>query len=257
MTYLELLLFAFVFSIGFNIAMFIPAYIFKTDKLTDISYALAFAGLATFGFFIPSDKSPAALLAYVMVLVWAARIGSFLFIRIRRIKRDKRFDGMREVFTKFLGFWLLQGITVFIVLLAALNVWIDTPRDVNMLSYIGIAVFCFGLAVEAVADNQKAQFSKDPKNKGKWIATGLWSRSRHPNYFGEILVWIGMWMFSATVLTNVLTIIISFISPLFITFLLTRVSGIPLLEKSADERWGKDKAYREYKKQTPVLIPKL
>jgi steroid 5-alpha reductase family enzyme len=120
---------------------------------------------------------------------------------------------------------------------------------------LGFLVWAFGFAFEVVADSQKSCFNADPANKGKFIQTGLWSRSRHPNYFGEIVLWVGIAIIAIPVLQGWQWI--AMISPLFVTLLLTRVSGVPLLEKKADKKWGGQEGYETYKKNTPVLIPRL
>ncbi len=243
-------------SIGFNLVLFVPAYFLQTDKLTDISYALTFLFLTAYGFLSSTRKAVHILVALVVAL-WAFRLGSFLFIRIQKMKRDKRFDGMRENPLLFARFWLLQGATVAVVLLAALQVWRQQNPEITAGVVIGLITSVVGLMIEAVADQQKYQFSQNPKNKGQWIQTGLWRRSRHPNYFGEILMWLGMFIATFDQLSGVYQLVLAAMSPLYISFLLLFVSGVPLLEKSADKRWGKDKAYQAYKKATPLIIPSL
>lgn len=243
----------FLLSMAINLGMFVPAFAFKTDKFTDISYSLSFIALSAVAYF-QSTKNWVHTIALAMVAAWAVRLGGFLLYRIWKIKRDKRFDGMRESFRRFLGFWVLQGISVFVVLLSALSLWLKPDLQLNAYSLGGIYVFVVGLFIEATADWQKFGFNNKPKNKGKWIDSGLWKLSRHPNYFGEILVWVGMWLYVVPYMEG-WELFIVLVSPLFIMTLLILVSGIPLLEKSADKKWGKDKAYQEYKKKTPVLVP--
>lgn len=229
-----------LFAIGFNILMFIPAFLFKTDKLTDLSYSLTFIGLIIY-IFLSKPYSVGSLLLLFMVLIWALRLGSFLFIRIHKQKKDDRFDIMRNSFFKFLGFWLLQGFTVWVVLIPA-------TLFNNKYYSIGLIIWLLGLIIESFADAQKFSFKKNPKNNGKFIQIGLWKYSRHPNYFGEILCWIGVYIFTGVWLWGL-------ISPLYIFVLLIFVSGIPLLEKKADKTWGKNKSYKKYKKETSILIP--
>lgn len=252
---MEALPFYFALALGINIAMFVPAFIFKTDRFTDISYALSFIILAVMAFFNSTQDGAHAILL-LAICAWALRLGGFLLFRIWRIKRDKRFDGMREKFGKFLGFWLLQGVSVFIILVSSLLIFNTPSVELGSFSLLGIAIFAVGLVLEAVADVQKYRFNADPKNKGKWIASGVWSRSRHPNYLGEMCVWIGLYIFGWQIL-DVPDKLIALISPVYIVGLLLFVSGVTLLEKAADKRWGKDKKYQDYKKNTPVLLPKI
>jgi steroid 5-alpha reductase family enzyme len=223
--------------------MFVPAYAFKTDKLTDMSYSITFILLTIIAFLLNTYETTKILLL-TMISLWGIRLGTFLLIRIRKWKKDKRFDGIREKFTKFLGFWTIQGITVFILLIPALQYMKSEPSYTNW-TLIGILVWGTGLVIETVADHQKY------KHKGKkWVSTGLWKYSRHPNYFGEILVWLGVYLFTVPI-----TGLWGVISPAFITFMLVFVSGLPKVEASMDKKYGKDKEYQKYKEKTPVLVP--
>lgn len=252
---MDLLMPAFLFSVIVNLLMFIPAFTYKTDKLTDISYALTFMGVATFSV-LKSTQSIEHLILWTLVMLWASRLGIFLFVRINRMGKDKRFDGMRESFFKFIRFWLLQGVSVFVVLVSSVLLWQEQTPQLTILSFLGAFIFLIGLSLEATADYQKFVFTGKAQNKGKWIETGVWSISRHPNYLGEMLVWVGLYTFAVQSLGGN-DKLIALVSPLYIILLLLFVSGIPLLEKSADKRWGSDKSYQAYKKRVPVLLPKL
>ena len=244
---------AFALAIGLNLVMFVPAYFFRTDKLTDISYALTFVLLAFYGL-VTTNFSLPALVLFVMILLWGLRLGGYLFIRINKIKRDKRFDGMRENAWSFFRFWLLQGFTVSMVMIPSVLFFQNNPAELEKCACLGIGIWLLGLIIETVADWQKYKFINNPANKGQWIASGIWKYSRHPNYFGEITLWTGIFIFTTFALsTN--QILIGVISPLFIAALIIFVSGIPMLEKSADKRWGDNPQYREYKRKTSELIP--
>jgi steroid 5-alpha reductase family enzyme len=141
-------------------------------------------------------------------------------------------------------------------MLAASLGMMQLGTKLNALTWTGVAVFLAGLCIEAVADKQKFAFNSLKQNKGKWIDTGIWRASRHPNYLGEMLVWWGMFMVVLASLSGV-NILWAALSPLYIMSLLLFVSGVPLLEKSADKKWGKDKAYKLYKNEVPVLVPTL
>ncbi|MGZ6005189.1 MAG: DUF1295 domain-containing protein [Candidatus Saccharimonadales bacterium] len=250
---MALWIFALALSVGFNVLLFVPAFIYKTDKLTDLSYALSFVFLALVGYF-SSHKQPLDYLLLIIILLWALRLGGFLFIRIQKMKRDKRFDDKRDDFKKFLSFWLLQGVTVTIVMTSALlafNVSVD--KSVGGLAISGAVIFLIGLLLEATADTQKYRFNQTNKS-GTWIDEGVWRVSRHPNYLGEMLVWLGVYLVAFTPQT-LAGRLASLISPAFIIILLLFVSGIPLLEKSADKKWGTNKNYQDYKKSVPSLIP--
>ncbi|NBU33180.1 DUF1295 domain-containing protein [bacterium] len=250
---MNFILWTLVVSIVINIIMFVPAFIYKTDKLTDISYAVTFAVVAIAGF-LRSEQMTLHKIVLLLVLMWSLRLGTFLFIRINKMKKDVRFDGMREYFFKFLRFWLLQGATVFVVLLAASYAFMQKDPVITWLSILGIVVFVKGLAIEATADMQKFIFNGKPKNKGKWIDEGIWRASRHPNYLGEMMVWIGMYLVVLPSLTGNQWAW-ALLSPIYIVTLLLFVSGVPLLEKSADKKWGTNPAYKKYKKEVPSVMP--
>jgi len=243
---------AFVIALGLNLILFVPAFIFKTDKLTDLSYAISFIVVSLVLFFNSTGELAHSILL-MMIVLWATRLGSYLFVRIRKMDRDKRFDGMRESFPRFLRFWTFQGLTVFAVLLSSIPFFSLSNPEVNTLSIIGLIIWATGLAIESVADIQKYKFINSPSNKGLWIDSGLWHYSRHPNYFGEILLWIGVYIFALGGISGTDTLI-GLLSPIYISMIIIFFSGIPLLEKPADKRWGDNEKYREYKKTTSSLI---
>jgi len=190
-----------------------------------------------------------------LVIIWATRLGTFLFRRIRKAGKDTRFDEIKPSFIRFLNTWTLQGLWVTFTLAAALAASTATTRkELDVFAAIGFLVWVFGFTFEVTADTQKSRFRADPKNKGKFIHTGLWAWSRHPNYFGEIVLWVGVAIIALPVLRGWQWV--TLISPVFVALLITRISGVPLLEKQADERWGGQEEYEAYKERTPVLIPR-
>lgn len=249
---LDLLLFALLVSLGINASMFIVAYKLQSDKLTDISYAVTFVTLAAYGLWT-SNMSAFHILLFLMVLIWAARLGGFLLHRVSKVGKDSRFDLMRSRFSAFGKFWLLQAMTVWVLMISALLAF-SYNSSITPIVIVGLLIWLGGLIVESIADSQKFAFNNDTKNKGKWIDSGIWRYSRHPNYFGEILVWVGVYVVSIQALPPQLALV-AFISPLFIAVMLLGVSGVPLLEKAADKRWGDDKAYLAYKERTSLIIP--
>lgn len=240
-------------AVGINVLMFALAFRQRTDKLTDISYTATFAVLAGYGW-LNHPVSVFTTVYTVMVLVWAARLGGFLLMRVRKVGKDNRFDGVREDFWKFGRFWLAQGVSVWAILLPAPFVYASDGAQLGATSLLGFVVWAAGLVIEAVADWQKYRFSRAEANKGRWIETGVWRYSRHPNYFGEILVWLGAYLFAVPALSG-WGVAIAGVSPVYIATLLLFVSGVPILEKSADERWGKEADYREYKRRTSMVVP--
>jgi len=239
--------------------VFIPSYIFQTEKFFDLTGSLTYISVITVAvcysrYSVHLDTR--SILLAALVGIWAIRLGAFLFGRIRKAGKDDRFDEIKPSFIRFLNFWTIQGLWVtFTAATALVAITTSTRKELDIFAIIGFLVWIFGFVFEVTADTQKSRFNADPSNKGKFIQTGLWSRSRHPNYFGEIVLWIGIALIAAPVLQGWQWI--AMISPLFVTLLLTRVSGVPLLEKKADKKWGGQEEYETYKKNTPVLIPKL
>jgi len=251
---MELLITTLLFSVGFNLAMFVPAYLFKTDKLTDFSYSLTFIAISIF-LFINSDQNLVHQILLIMILLWATRLGTCLFIRISKTGKDSRFDEMRENFWKFLSFWLLQGVSVWIIMLASTVSFGISDIQFSKIHILGIAVWFIGLLIESVADYQKFKFKNNPENRGQWTDVGLWSRSRHPNYFGEMLIWVGIFIYSS-IYSTLPYILIEIISPIYIIILLLFVSGVPILEKRYNEKYGNDPEYKKYKENTNLVILK-
>lgn len=243
-------------SFAINLTFFLIAFVRVTDKLTDITYASTFALLAAYSYF-RSTRTTGHLILLAVVLLWSIRLGSFLLVRISKVGKDSRFDKMRSDFFRFLSFWIIQAMSVFVILLPSALSWADDNYQLSWLSLIGLLVFGKGLMLEAVADIQKFRFNSNKENAGKWIDEGVWRLSRHPNYLGEMLVWTGVYIMTFAITNGLVRNLIGALSPLYIICLLSFVSGIPILEKSADERWLKIKNYQVYKKEVPILIPSV
>ncbi|XP_077154172.1 uncharacterized protein LOC143817014 [Ranitomeya variabilis] len=189
-----------------------------------------------------------------LVTVWAVRLGTFLFLRILRDGRDRRFDKVRDNPGMFFVYWTVQGIWIFVTLLPSLMLNLETRnKPLGLKDYLGWTLWSLGFLIQAVSDQQKWNFKADPDNAGKFIQSGLWAYSRHPNYLGEILQWSGLFLSASSVLSGYQYL--SLLSPIFVWFLLNYVSGIPILEAQAKKRWGEDLAYKNYIQQTPVLWP--
>ena len=236
--------------------VFIPSFLRQTEKFFDLTGSLTYVLVITLALIFSRGIDARAILLWAMVVIWALRLGTFLVRRIHKAGKDDRFDELKPSFLRFLNVWTIQGLWVTFTMAAAL-VAITTTKQVelDLFALIGFLIWIFGFAMEAVSDLQKSRFNADPANKGKFIHTGLWSRSRHPNYFGEIVIWIGVAVIVLPVLQGWQWV--ALISPIFVTLLLTKVSGVPLLEKKADEKWGGQPEYEAYKKRTPVLILRL
>lgn len=251
-------LFAICAMLGFVLhwLVFLPSYAFQTEHYFDLTGSLSFIGAILLANWLApeTEESLRTNLLSFMVLAWALRLGSFLFMRVKRSGEDSRFREIKTRFLRFLFTWTLGGLWVLLTAAAALAA-ITSGRHVALDTgaYIGGAIWLVGFLFETIADRQKSTFKAKPENKGRFINKGLWTVSRHPNYFGEIILWIGVAIVAAPVLQG--WQLITLISPMFVIFLLCRVSGIPLQEAQAKERWGDDPEYQRYVKLTPVLIP--
>jgi steroid 5-alpha reductase family enzyme len=236
--------------------VFIPAYRLQSEKFFDLTGSITYISVISIAALMSAGLDARSILLWALVVIWAARLGTFLFRRIRKAGRDDRFDEIKPSFIRFLNVWTIQGLWVTFTAAAAL-VAITTTNHITLdiFALIGLLLWLLGFSIEVTADAQKSHFNANPENKGKFIQTGLWSRSRHPNYFGEIVLWLGVAVIALPVLQGWQWI--ALISPVFVTLLLTRISGIPLLEKKADQKWGDQADYEAYKKNTSVLIPRL
>lgn len=250
---LNIYVLAFILSLAINSFFFIFAVSKQTDKLTDLSYGLSFIAIAWLSLIIKANYQPATLLLLTMINLWGIRLSAYLLIRILTIKKDSRFDQMRHQPLKFAQFWLSQAMAVAIISLPAVSLMSNTQNlNFNLISFLGLVIYLIGLCIETIADWQKFTFKKQSKNKDKWIGSGLWKYSRHPNYFGEMLVWWGVFIYVLPSLAKwqYLTII----SPIFICFILLFVTGIPLLEKSYKKKYANDPEFAKYQAQTNLLI---
>ena len=235
--------------------VFIPAYLLQTEKFFDLTGGITYICVITIAVFFSTSVDGRSILLFVIVAIWASRLGTFLFGRIKKAGKDDRFDEIKPSFIRFLNFWTVQGLWITFTAAAAL-VAITTMnrKELDLFAFIGFLIWVIGFTIEVVGDSQKSRFNANPENKGKFIQTGLWSRSRHPNYFGEIVLWVGVAVIALPVLQGWQWV--ALISPVLVTLLLTRVSGVPLLEDKADKKWGGQEDYEAYKKRTPVLIPR-
>jgi steroid 5-alpha reductase family enzyme len=234
---------------------FVPAYILQTEKFYDLLGSITYLSITFIAVLLSQVVDTRSWLLLAIISIWTIRLGVFLFQRIRAAGEDRRFREIKPSFARLLLAWTVQGLWVSLTIAAALAAITTTTRsDLGFIGLLGFLVWLIGFAIELIADQQKSRFRADPKNAGKFINTGLWSWSRHPNYFGEIVLWIGVAIIAVPVLNE--WQYLTLISPIFVVILLTRVSGVPMLEKRADDKWGGQRDYEDYKAKTSVLIPR-
>ena len=232
---------------------FIPAFIFQTEKFYDLTGSITYLTTVFTALYITDSGNISDYVIVSCVAIWAIRLGSFLFMRIHKAGEDRRFRDIKPNFTRFFMTWTLQGMWVSMCLLCVLTAISSySGIIVNNIFYIGLMIFISGFIIEVLADHQKTVFRKDLNNKDKFISTGLWSYSRHPNYFGEILLWLGIAVMSFSSLEGFQYF--TLISPIFVYILLVYISGIRMLENQANKKWGHLDSYKEYLKNTPRLF---
>ncbi|MDA7542025.1 DUF1295 domain-containing protein [Gammaproteobacteria bacterium] len=236
---------------------FIPAYVFQTEKFYDLMGSITYLSVMWFSLASTSEQFTAlngANIAIVLLItLWALRLGTFLFMRIHKDGEDKRFRSIKPSATQFFMTWTLQGLWVSMCSMCALTaISSETGVVMNTLFYIGLGLFIYGFCIEIIADNQKSKFRSIPENKDKFITTGLWAKSRHPNFFGEIVLWAGIAVMSFSSLHGLQYL--TLISPVFTYLLLVYVSGVRMLEARADKKWGQDEEYVKYKSKTSALM---
>ena len=234
---------------------FIPAYLLKTEKFFDLTGSLTYISIMVYVVYTKNNlqEQLGSIILASLVILWAVRLGSFLFLRIKKAGEDKRFREIKTSFARFFLLWTISGMWVSFCSMCALTAIASNDGViVNNIFYIGLVTFIIGLSIEIIADSQKTKFRKDPKNKDKFINEGLWAKSRHPNYVGEITLWTGVAIMSFSSLEG--WQYISLISPIFTYLLLVYVSGVPQLTASGQKKWGHLESYQEYIKNTPTLI---
>lgn len=249
-----------IIAFGVQWLAWIPASVSQTERFYDLTGGLTYLAVVAFSLWAgmqSEDPSTREWLISALVAIWAVRLSGFLFLRIHHAGKDGRFDQLKTSPVRFLVPWTLQGLWVFLTLnvVIVINSQSGSAPPLGIWDGIGLALWILGFGIEVVADSQKTAFNANPENEGKWIDEGLWSRSRHPNYLGEILLWTGIAIFGVACFEGLE--MVSWISPIFVYLLLTKVSGVPILDRRALENWGEDPDYQRYRENTPVLFPRI
>ena len=237
--------------------IFLPSFLFQTEKFYDLTGSLTYISVTSIAYFSLDNPSTIDTILYLYVIVWAGRLGIFLFRRINKDGKDERFDKAKKKFFWFLQYWMGQAAwVVFSAGASILAILSPVEAELEVLAFIGIFLWWSGFLIEVISDYQKRKFRETSDPKTEFISTGLWARSRHPNYFGEITLWVGMAVISLSSLSGI-EYVTAVVSPLFVYLLLRKAEGVPMLERIADERYGELSDYQEYKANTPVLMMKI
>ena len=248
--------FLLLLSVFIQILFFIPSYLLKTERLYDLVGSSTYIVVTTIAYLSVPNKSVTDTILFLFISIWGIRLGTYLFRRILRDNDDVRFEKAKKNFFWFLQYWIGQALWVSITSCAAVIAILKTESNsINNILILGVLIWVLGFTLEVIADLQKSKFKKKQNTNKTFISTGLWSKSRHPNYFGEITLWVGIYIISFSSFSDIE--FLTFISPIFVYILLTRMSGINMLEKIADERYGHLPEYIIYKEETPILFIKF
>ncbi len=247
-------------ALGVQWLSWVPASINQTERFFDLTGGATYLAVVVFSLWAGShSESPGSRewIVSALVVIWALRLSSFLFLRIHRAGKDGRFDQLKTSPVRFIVPWTLQGLWVFLTMsvVVVINSQSGPSPDLSIWDGMGATLWLIGFWVEVVADTQKTTFNSKPENQGRWIDEGLWARSRHPNYLGEILLWTGISLFGVSCFDGLE--MVAWVSPVFVYLLLTKISGIPLLDERALAKWGDNPEYQRYRAETPALIPIL
>ena len=237
--------------------IFVPSFLFQTEKFYDLTGSLTYISVTSIAYFSLDNPTTIDTILYLYVIVWAGRLGIFLFRRINKDGKDERFDKAKKKFFWFLQYWMGQAAwVVFTAGASILAILSPVETELGVLAFIGIFLWWSGFLIEVIADYQKRKFRETSDPKTEFISNGLWARSRHPNYFGEITLWIGMAVLSLSSLSGI-EYVTAIVSPVFVYLLLIKAEGVPMLERIAEERYGGLPEYQQYKENTPVFMMKI
>ena len=254
LTGIQNITYAVLFIFLIHLLIFVPSYYFQTEKFFDLTGTISYVSSVFFIFFKTNTVNSinlGSLALSTFIIIWSLRLGTFLFLRIKKAGKDRRFNEIKKSFSWFFMTFSLSGMWVTICSICALT-GIANGIIFSSTTIIGIIIFIIGFTIEIIADSQKTKFRAMDDNKDKFISIGLWKYSRHPNYLGEIILWLGISLISFSSLEGLQYI--TLISPIFTYLLLVKVSGINLLEKSGEKKWGHLDSYKSYKENTPRLI---
>ncbi len=251
---LPITVWAAIIAFGINWLAFVPSYFGTTERYYDLVGTVSYLSVIVF-IWLSGERETRATILALMIAIWTIRLGSFLFARVSADGRDLRFNKLKVNPWLFFRTWTLQAAWVAIASSAAVAAMsIASSAAIGFVDVVGLSAWSLGFIIEAVADTQKRQFRSIESNRDRFITTGLWAWSRHPNYFGEILLWTGISIVAVSDLSG--WQLVTLVSPVLVWFLLTRISGIQLLERRGRKNWGEDPEYLAYVERTPALVPR-
>jgi steroid 5-alpha reductase family enzyme len=233
--------------------LFLLSIIMRRNDIADIAWGGGIFLVALISFATGPHTTITTLIT-ILAGLWGLRLALRIFLRNIKKPEDFRYKAWRDEWGKwfyvrsFFQVYLLQGLLMIVIGYPFIHAAVyGAITPLGVLGMFGVAVWCIGYFFEVVGDYQLDQFIKKPANKGEVMDLGLWQYTRHPNYFGEVTMWWGVWLITLTLPFGIFTII----SPLTITFLILKVSGVPMLEK----KFAGDPKYEAYKKRTSVFFP--
>lgn len=252
---LPVVVWSLLIAFGINWAGFVHSLVARTERFYDITGTLSYLSVTVVALALVGRYDARSLLLVALVGLWTLRLGIFLFRRILDSGSDSRFDQILNRPARLFMTWTLQGLWVSLTLASALAAMtVDRAVDLGWVWIPGLVVWVGGFVIEVTADAQKSAFRADPANDGERISSGLWAWSRHPNYFGEITLWVGIAVIALPALSGFTYL--TLVSPVFVFVLLRYISGVPMLERKARRRWGDDPRWRAYQRDTPLLVPR-
>lgn len=250
---LNLILYSALAVFLYMILIFIIAQKKKDNSIVDIAWGPGFILVSILTFWISQNFVLRQILVCALVVIWGTRLAVHIIVRNRGRGEDYRYAKWRRdwgkwfFFRSFFQIFMLQGVILLVIVYPVILINHASGSGIQVLDTIGVAIWLIGFFFEAIGDYQLLKFKRRPDSKGRIITHGLWRYTRHPNYFGETLIWWGIFLIALAVRYGWTAVI----SPLLITFLLLRVSGVAMLEK----KYIGNKNYEDYARRTSVFIP--
>ena len=238
-----------------NSTFFLHSYIYKTDIFFDLVGSLSFLSIGLISLLLIPNIDANQILVFFLLLFWSLRLGPFLFIRRLGANNDERLEEFFKSPLSLYFLWSMNSLWVFFTSLSMIIIFSSpNENEFGLIQWLGLIVWVTGYVIEVISDSQKTKFNKF--NKGKFINIGLWKYIRHPNYLGEIIIWVGIFIISLNYIHS-LTSFLSILSPIFVFLLLRFITGVPQLEARGKEKWGHLDEYNSYKEKTGLLFPKF